>query len=85
MERFALWDDIFRDKCEDIFESVGPLILVQDLQDFDPWFAGFSLPIAGWKTFLKYMASGLVILNQNDQVALTSKRLSSCPSAHQRD
>ena len=44
MERFALWDDIFRDKCEDIFESVGPLILVQDLQDLIHGLRGSPCP-----------------------------------------
>lgn len=72
MERYALWDDIFRDKCTRLFGLYGPLLLVHELAEIDPWFRGFNLPKGGWQVFLKYFAGGLKVISGNKQLALTS-------------
>ena len=71
MEKYALWDDIFRDKCEQIFNVAGPLIVVEDLASLDEWFSGFSLPKSGWRIFLKYFAGYFVIVDENEVIALS--------------
>ena len=72
IERIALWDDIFRDKCEDVFKSMGPVILASDLGKLDQWFSGFNLPKSGWRLFLKYFSGGMQIVDENGVIALTT-------------
>jgi hypothetical protein len=72
IEKSALWDDIFREKCNEIFKLKGPVILARDLGELDQWFSGFNLPKSGWRLFLKYFSGGLRIVDENGVIALTT-------------
>ena len=67
VERFQLWDDIFRDKLNQLFAQHSPAILIDDLGVFDQWFQGFSFGEENGKNFLETFAPdfGLLVVNSN--------------------
>jgi hypothetical protein len=73
LERFELWDDIFRDKLNHLFSLHGPAILVEDLGTFDSWFRGFALGKKGGKMFLETFSPDVRLLVFGNDVYLCRK------------
>ena len=58
----AFWAEVFRAKCNEIFQCFCPVITTSDLIDIDPWFHGFKIDKKGWDVFLKEFSPHLAII-----------------------
>lgn len=82
LKRRCLWDDVFRDEITSMFRAIGPLIDVEKLASYSPWFEDFSLTKGAWDLFLKSFAPSVSTLLREKKMWLipeeSSELLESC-------
>ena len=73
LERTCLWDDVFREEVQRLFEKWGPLLPANHLSDLSGWFEGFKLSPKSWEVFTEFFASDTAVLRASDGAWLTPR------------
>ena len=62
LEKACLWDDVFREEINCLFQKFGPLLPLDNLAFLSDWFEGFDLTVKSWEAFVEYFAPDVSIV-----------------------